>query len=622
MCGICGTLVHTGGEAPSPDLLKRMADAICHRGPDGQQFFQDGPLGFGHDRLSIIDVAGGAQPMSNEDRTIWICYNGEIYNFRELQAELEARGHRFATRCDTEVVVHLYEDLGEAAFARLNGIFSFALWDSRSQRLLLVRDPFGTKPLYYTDHHGRISFASEIKALIQDPELPRAVDLTALDWFLTYRFVPSPRTMLAAVKKVPAGHFLRVQCGETSLVQYAPQGLEPPRRLPLETTIELVRDGFSAAVKRQMVSDVNIGALLSGGVDSSAIVAVMAEASTRVRTYTVGFAEGGEFNELAEAREVATMFATDHHELLVSAREYAEILPKVIWHLDEPISTTSAIPLYFITRVAKADVKVALAGQGADEPFAGYQRYLGERYRQLWSAIPGVGRALGQELVSRVPRAEALKRAVRSLAIADDAERFRQIYAVFPDALKHQLMRPELRGMVEEPSVLPIHRLLPGLERISPLARMQYVDARLSLADDLLMYGDKMSMANSIEMRVPFLDLDFMRLVESIPPEQKLKGRTGKYVWKRAAERWLPRRVIDRPKKGFATPIDGWFRGSLNPFVRETLLGQNAAVRRYFDAAVLARMIQDHQDGRENYQRQLFSLVSFEIWHQQFIGAA
>ncbi|HLZ09284.1 MAG TPA: asparagine synthase-related protein, partial [Chloroflexota bacterium] len=308
-------------------------------------------------------------------------------------------------------------------------------------------------------------------------------------------------------------------------------------------------------------------------------------------------------------------------ELLVTATEFAEILPKVIWSLDEPISTSSAIPLYFITRVAKADVKVALAGQGADELFAGYRRYLGERYRQLWSALPEMGRVLGRQVVQRVARAEALKRAVRSLAIADDAERFRQIYAVFPDALKQRLLLPELCGKIDEPSTLPVQRLLRGLERVSPLARIQYVDARLSLADDLLTYGDKVTMANSIEMRVPFLDLEFTRLVEGLPPELKLRGTVGKYIWKRAAERWLPRKVIDRPKKGFATPMDGWFRGSLNPFVRETLLGEKAAVRRYFDATVLARMIQDHQDGREDYQRHLFSLLSFEIWHQQFIGA-
>jgi asparagine synthase (glutamine-hydrolysing) len=478
------------------------------------------------------------------------------------------------------------------------------------------------KPLYYAERGGRLTFASEIKALIADPDLPREVDLTALDWFLTYRFVPSPRTMLAAVRKVSPGHFLRVASSGSSLVRFAPRGLGPSPRVTEAEAVELVRDAFSAAVERQMVSDVPIGALLSGGVDSGAIVAAMAECSTRVRTYTVGFADGGEFNELAEAREVATLFGTDHHELVVSAKEYVDSLARVIWHLDEPISTSSCLPLYFITGVARGDVKVVLAGQGADEPFGGYRRYLGERYRHLWSSLPAGGRTLGQQLMARIPRAEALKRAGRSLAIADDAERFRQIYAVFPDALKDRLLRPDVRGNVAESSVEPIRGLLGGLEQVPSLARLQYVDARLSLADDLLMYGDKMSMANSIEMRVPFLDRELMQLVERLPPELKIKGTSGKHIWKRAAGRWLPPHIIKRPKRGFATPIDQWFRGSLNPFVRETLLGDRAAARRYFDLAVLGRLIADHQAGRENYQRQLFSLLCFEIWHQQFVGAA
>jgi asparagine synthase (glutamine-hydrolysing) len=608
--------------APPPDLLEGMADALAHRGPDGRGYLRDGPIGLGHDRLSIIDVVGGAQPLSNEDGTVWITFNGEIYNFRELRAGLEARGHRFATRSDTEVIVHLYEELGEGCFARLNGIFALAIWDRRIERLSLVRDPFGVKPLYYAERNGRISFASELKALLLDPDLRPRVDPTALDWFLTYRFVPSPRTILEGVRKVPPGHLVKVDRHGAVLERFGRAGLEPPLPVSEADAVELLRDAFDRAVKRQMVSDAPIGALLSGGVDSSAIVAAMASHAPRVRTYTVGFAEGGEFNELAEARAMARRFSTDHHELVVSARDYVEVLPRVIRQLDEPVGTSSAIPLYLIAREAKADVKVALAGQGADEPFAGYRRYLGERYRGLWSAFPSPGQALARRVVERLPRAEVLKRATRALATADDAERFRQVYAVFPDALKGRLLRPDLQAGVRESSDVPLRRLLDGLSGADTLARMLYVDARLSLADDLLAYGDRMAMAHGVELRVPFLDLEFMRLVERLPSRLKLKGTVGKYAWKRAAERWLPPGVIHRPKRGFATPIDRWFRGALNPFIRDTLLGHNAATSRYFDRGVVRRLIEEHQAGRDDHQRRLFALLSFEIWHRQFLGAA
>jgi asparagine synthase (glutamine-hydrolysing) len=601
-----------------------MLALIAHRGPDDEQTLESGPVCLGHRRLSIIDVSGGRQPISNEDGRIWIVYNGETYNHQELRTPLERAGHRFMNRSDTEVIVHLYEELGTHCLERLNGIYAFAIWDSRSRELLLARDPFGVKPLYYADHDGTLSFASEIKALLADPALSRDVDATALDWLLTYRYVPAPRTLFTSIRKLPPGHFLVANAGGVTVRRFTPPGPGPALKVGEADAVAMVQDAFDAAVRRQMMSDVPIGAFLSGGVDSGAIVAAMAEHSTRVRTYTVGFGEGGQYNELAAARDTARRFGTDHHELLVSADEYFDALPEVIWHLDEPSSSPSALPLYFLARMASRDVKVALAGQGADEPFAGYTRYVGERYRHFWTAIPAPLRGLMGWSAERLPRSEVLKRGVRSLAISDDAERFLRIWEVLPDGYKQRLLRPEVRDQVEEPASAPLMRWLARPERAestTPLARLQYVDARTSLADDLLLYGDKMTMAHGVEMRVPFLDLNLMQLVERLPTNLKLKGLRGKHVWKLAARRWLPPDVIGRRKLGFAAPIDPWFRGGLSDYVAETLLGDSSGIGRYLEPAAIKQLLDDHRTGRQNNRRQLFSLLCFALWHRQFVEA-
>jgi asparagine synthase (glutamine-hydrolysing) len=369
-----------------------------------------------------------------------------------------------------------------------------------------------------------------------------------------------------------------------------------------------------------MVSDVPIGAFLSGGVDSGAVVGAMAEHSGRVRTYSVGFAEGGDANELVDARETARRFATEHHEIVVSAEEYASILPEAIWHLDEPLSTSSALPLFFLARLAGRDVKVALSGQGADEHLAGYTRYLGERYRRLWAGLPPPARQVVAGVVEGLPRLASLKRGVRSLAITDERARFHQIHARLPDALVNQLLRPEVRATVEElPGQVLEAWLPPAQPGVSSLARLQYVDKRTSLADDLLHYGDRMTMAHGVEMRVPFLDLQLSAVLERLPPELIVRGLTGKYLWKRAARRWLPATMVRRPKRGFVTPIDAWLRGGNPSFSPRILLSPSSASARYLERDVLATLIADHQCGRQDYRRSLFALLSFEIWHQAFV---
>ncbi len=621
MCGISGAFTFGAGSAPDPARVRCMIDALAHRGPDDEGVYRDGPVVLGHRRLSIIDVVTGAQPLTNEDQTTWLIFNGEIYNYRQLRAELEARGHSFRTTSDTEVIVHLYEDEGDACLERLNGIFAIALWDARRQRLLLARDPIGVKPLYFAHTSTGLTFASELKALLCDPNLPRAVDTTALDWFLTYRFVPAPRTMLDGISKLRPGHLLVADRNGLVVRRYASPPTADLLHVSDDEAVELVRSEFEAAVERQMMSDVPIGAFLSGGVDSGAIVAAMSRHSGRVRTYSVGFHEGREFNELAEARDTAQLFGTEHHELLVSAQDCADALADVVWHLDEPISTSSAIPLYLLAALAHRDVKVALAGQGADELFAGYTRYLAERYQSAWVAVPAQARWLVGRAITALPRAEALKRGVQALATREPAERFRRIYAVFGDDLKAQLVRSDMHLGEMESAGAPLAYWLDDLPRGQPLAQMQAVDLRMSLADDLLHYGDRMAMAHAIELRVPFLDVEFVRLVERLPTRLKLRGLTGKYVWKHAARRMLPAEVVKRPKRGFATPIDAWFRGPLNTFVREHLLGPRAAQRGYFDLTVVERLIDEHESGRQDRRRQLFSLLAFELWHQEFVDA-
>jgi asparagine synthase (glutamine-hydrolysing) len=569
-----------------------------------------------------MDVQGGHQPIPNEDRSVWVVFNGEIYNFPELRSELEAKGHVFSTHSDTEVIVHGYEEWGDECIARLNGIFGLAIWDSRRRRLLLARDPFGVKPLYYHDDGKRLAWASEIKALLVDPTIRRGVDLEALDLYLTFRFVPSPRTMFAQVSKLPPGHRLIKDDQGCRVERFATIGTATDDRMTEPDWIALLQERLEAAVRRQMMSDVPLGALLSGGVDSGVVVAIMSQLSNRpIQTFTVGFEDGADVNELEEARSTARLFGTEHKEIRLTRINYQQMLQKAIWHLDEPIATTSALAMYSVCSLAREHVTVVLTGQGADEPFAGYPRYLGERYGALYRRLPTPVRDhIIRPLVESLPRRERLKRAVRSLGTVDVTKRFAQVYAVFSEPMKASLWRPGILGCG---ALQRVHEVIDywrrGIEDLDPLVQMSYVDTRLSLGDDLLTYGDKMSMAASVEARVPFLDLDYMRVVEKLPPRLRIRGRTHKYIHKKAIAKWLPQEVIDRRKRGFETPMDRWFRSELSGYVRDMLLSPNSACLMYFRTEAIEAMLAEHRSGRQDHQRQLFSLLTFELWHRQFI---
>jgi asparagine synthase (glutamine-hydrolysing) len=620
MCGIGGAYSYKSKMPVNPDILADMLAAIRHRGPDDDGTYLEERLALGMRRLSIIDLAGGHQPMSNEDGSIWIVFNGEIYNFPDLRSALLAEGHVFRTRSDTETVIHAYEEWGMGCFARLNGMFGLALWDRRSQELILARDPFGIKPLYYADYQGRLVFGSEIKAILADPEIPREVDPAALDQFLAFSFVPSPRTMFMSINKVPPGYAMRVSAGGVTLGKFYESRLATQDKSSA-AWLEELRDQIEAAVKRQMVADVPVGVMLSGGIDSATVATLMREISGQpVHSFTVGFAGDFQENELVQARRSAELIGTTHHEAVISADEFIEFLPKSVWHLEEPVANPSSLPFYWICRLAREHVKVVLTGQGADEPFAGYGRHLGEYYGRWYRGIPGpVRKRLLTPLVDALPRNEQLKRAVHSLDIRDPLSRLTQIYSICDADLRQRLYKPGA-GLQSQASLERIVRdWHHEAQHLDSLNQMTYVDARFSLADNLLMYGDKMSMAVSLEARVPFLDLDLMAFVESMPARYKIRGWTQKYLLKKAVAKWLPPEIVHRKKIGFSTPVDQWFSKELRNYISDKLLGASSACGIYFDQAAIGRLIADHESKRHDHQRHLFNLLSFELWHELFI---
>jgi asparagine synthase (glutamine-hydrolysing) len=597
-----------------------MLTAIQHRGPDDNGVYSEENLAIGIRRLSIIDLEGGHQPMSSEDGNIRLVFNGEIYNFPELRSILLAKGHVFRTRSDTETIIHAYEEWGLESFARLNGMFGFALWDRLKQELILARDPFGIKPLYYAECQHGLIFGSEIKAILCDSEIRREVDPAALNQFLTFSFVPSPRTLFKGINKIPPGYALRITPDGTKLYRFYQREIVVKNKSRMEWLEEL-RDKIEAAVKRQMVADVPVGVMLSGGMDSATVATLMQKISGQpIHSFTVGFTGDFRQNELLEARRSAALIGTIHHEAVISPDEFVEFLPKSIWYLEEPIANPSSLPFYSICKLARDYVKVVLTGQGADEPFAGYGRHLGEYYGHWYRRLPvAVRKHLAAPFVDALPRNEQLKRAVHSLDIQDPLSRLTKVYSIFDDDLKQCLYLSDLQDAAQSNLELVVEEWWRDVQHLEGLNQMLYVDARFSLADNLLMYGDKMSMAVSLEARVPFLDLELMSFVESIPAHLKIHGRTQKYLLKKAVARWLPSEIVQRRKIGFATPVDQWFGTELHNFISNRLLDSNSACSRYFNLSTIKTLIEDHGSKRHDYKRHLFSLLTFELWHEQFI---
>jgi asparagine synthase (glutamine-hydrolysing) len=620
MCGIAGYISLTGAAKPDERLVRRMCRAIEHRGPDGEGIHSepDGGVVLGHRRLSIIDLATGAQPMCNSDGSVHLVFNGEIYNFLELKRELAASGAHFRTTSDTEVIIASYERWGVEAFDRLNGIFAIALLDRRTRSLHLVRDHYGVKPLYYITTKRRLLFGSEIKAVLQDPEVEREMDLTALDSFLTFRFNPSPQTLFRGVRKLSPGHRLTVTnsvVGTECLI--GPDHPVTDRTISYRDAEERYAELLEASVSRQMVADVPVGLLLSGGIDSAAVGMLMRRTGAPVTTYTIGFDGAGEYNELDDARASAQLIGSTHFDVFLSQQEYLDFFHRSSYFTEEPIASTTIPALYFVCQLAAKHVKVVLAGQGADEPLAGYPRYVGERLLARYAPLVRAAAAVGAE--RWMPRSERIRRAFFVAGARTEADRFLALYTIFTPKMKRALLRPEVASKIENADaeiISALYRRTAGLA--DPLDKVLFIDTRFSLSDSLLMFGDKMSMANSLEMRVPFLDRELIRFLETIPSRYKLRGGVGKFIHKRACTRWLPAEVIGRKKRGFTTPMDQWLCSAFGEEAEFLLTRSDAATAPYFDPNAIRALIAAHRSGQANYERQIFALLSLELWHTNF----
>ena len=623
MCGICAVMNRDGAPVDR-QLLGDMTTRLSHRGPDGSGSYLNGEIGLGHRRLSIIDVEGGKQPITNEDGSIHLVFNGEIYNYIELTEELKSKGHTFITRSDTEVIVHGYEEWGVDCVQRFNGIFAFALWDSQRKQLFTARDHLGVKPLYYTEIGHRILFASEIKSLLADPQCPRQVDLSSLSKLFTLRYVPSPDTMFAGIHKLPPGHRMTVNAKGIKIERYWTRTPQIDWNINERSAVEQYQALVEDAVRLQMRSDVPVGLFLSSGIDSGMLLAIMSKYSGQpIKTFTIGFDEGEASNETDDARAMAQAFGAEHSEMMVGAQDYQDYYQRYLWDLEEPVGNESAAAFYFVSLIAREKVKVALTGQGADEPWAGYHRYRGVKLSEIYSRLPialtdGVVRSVVEKFSSN----ERLLRGVASLGERDVLSRFIKIYSFYSSTMKDQLFLPWVKAQIGhngEQSRLALYRLQSDVQDLDRLTQMLYVDTRANLPDDLLMVGDKTSMANSLEARVPFLDYRLVEFIETLPPNLKLRGFQGKYLHKKAAEKWLPSNVIHRRKKGFANPVDRWLRGSMWKFATECLLSETAAVNQYFDRNYIRQLLIDHQSGRQEHLRHIYLLISFELWHQTFM---
>ncbi len=628
MCGILGCASLSPVVMPDGDALRRMAATIRHRGPDDDGFHLDSRAVLGMRRLSIIDVEGGHQPLSNVDGTLWLVCNGEIYNFRELRSWLVAKGYRFKTGSDCEVLLHLYAEQGDSFATHLNGMYGFALWDSVRGRLLLGRDRLGVKPLYYTVKNGALFFASEIKAILEATGVSRCIDPIGLEAYLSLGYVPAPLTLFDGIRKLPPASLMVVENGGFRVSQYwsLPDGVDPLRN-ETEWANE-IRNCLERSVHSQMVSDVPIGAFLSGGIDSSAVVAFMAKHSASpVKTYSIGFDGGGAeayYNELPYAAEVSRRFRTEHREILVRP-DVVRLLPRLIWHLDEPVADSALITTFLVSEFARRDVKVILSGVGGDELFGGYRRYLGAHYSRLYRRVPSWIRVrLLQRIASRLPSDRhsrvldwsRLLRTFLETAERSPDEQYRGYVQVFSSASIQELLVVRSTERYDA-----LAAAFTGSSSSDALQRLLNVDLRTQLPDDLLLLTDKMTMASSLECRVPFLDHELVELGSQIPAHYRIRGGELKYILKKALESVLPAEILNRKKRGFGAPVGAWLKGELAPTLRRLLSKQAVEARGLFHWEVVQKVIEDHDVNRADHTDHLSALMNLEIWCRLFLDA-
>ena len=623
MCGIAGFAGHGSVSNSESDiaLLHAMCEVIRHRGPDDEGIRVEDGVGLGMRRLSIIDLSTGNQPIHNEDRTVWVVFNGEIYNYRELRAELERGGHRFYTSSDTETIVHAYEQWGEQAFVRLRGMFGMAVWDRRRRTLLVARDRAGIKPLYYAERSGRLFFGSEIKSLLAAGAADRNIDLAALDHYLTFLYTPREGSIFQGVRKLPPGHFLRWSQGRAEIKPYWQL---PARETFTGTDAEAadqLHDVLRDAVRSHLISDVPLGAFLSGGIDSSLVVGLMAEVSDRpVRTFSIGFDEP-QFDELEHARKVAERFKTEHHEFVVRP-DALSILDRLIEHFDEPFADSSAIPTWYVCEMARRHVTVVLSGDGGDELFGGYDRYLPHPRVSAFDRLPIPGkREVAAAAWPWLPHGTRGKNFLRHVS-RDDRGRFLDATAFFQPDEKRALFTPDVLQRVDPfAAERQLARHFDDLGDLPFGSQMMKFDFRTYLPEDVLVKVDRMSMAHSIESRVPLLDNHVIDFAASLPLRTKIHNGVRKVLLKQVAERILPRDIITRRKQGFGVPVGVWFRGSLRDTFSDVLRSQRARERGYFNQGFINRLLDEHLAGVRDHSLRLWQLVVLELWHRAYIDA-
>lgn len=614
MCGIAG-IRYFDGRQPTDLELTKMTECIEHRGPDDVGHWSGEGTGLSFRRLSIIDLAEGHQPLSNEDDQIWIVFNGEIYNYKYLRDQLTAKGHQFKTHTDTEVIVHLYEEFGEACVNHLRGMFGFVIWDRRNHILFGARDHFGIKPFYYYQDGEKFAFASEIKSLLEIDGLKREVKLDSLANYLTFQYVPDPDTMFEGIHKLPPAHTVRVdRSGKVEIKRYWDPMFEPQQR-PFEEVVEQIREKLKDSVVHHMQSDVNRGCFLSSGIDSTAIATLMSQIEP-IKTFSVGFA--GPNNETLIAADTARAIGTDHHARIITPEDYFDCLPQAVWNQDEPVADPSAIALYHVAKLAREHVTVVLSGEGADELFGGYRIYREPRALRALSWMPGMLQKLvhgaAKAIPGRIPGKNYVLRATTPLE-----RRFLGNARIFNEEAKTELMQADARWLKQYTNPWQIaDRYYEKTRHLDPVTRMQYIDLNLWMPGDILMKADKMTMAHSLELRVPFLDKELFELVRTIPTSYRIAQGTTKYVFRKAMEGIIPDFILNRPKLGFPVPMREWLKGERGLQLLEEI--KAGSMTQFFKPQVLESMLKQHQAGTGDYSRKLWTIYMFAMWHKAYVA--
>lgn len=628
MCGICGRIYHEVDRKVDKDLIKRMSSVLTHRGPDDEGVYIKKNVGLAHRRLSIIDLTpAGHQPMSNEDGSIWIVFNGEIYNYLDLRDDLQKRGHTFSSHTDTETIIHLYEEKGVECVHDLRGMFAFAIWDENKNRLFLARDRAGKKPVVYFHSEEGLLFASEIKSLLLDPSVNKNIDYTAIHHYLTYQYIPSPLTIFEGIKKLPPAHYMIYEEGNLIIKRYWDLSYQNKIQLPsLENYGEQFLEIFQEAIKIRLRSDVPLGAFLSGGIDSSIVVAMMSRLMNQpVKTFSIGFEEE-DYSELPFARMIAKQYETDHHEFIVKP-DAIDILPKLVWHYNEPYADSSAIPTFYVSKITRDYVTVALNGDGGDESFAGYERYLADRLADYYKFIPRLLRErIIRKAVDYLPYSASrgsffrrLKRFVKGISEIPE-RRYVAWLCHFDNEMKEELyssyLKEKVKNVDSEDLTVEWYKKADGKTFID---KTLYVDVMSYLPEDLLVKVDIATMAHSLEARSPFIDHKVMEFAASLPSNLKLRGIETKYLLKNVLSEFLPKEIVKRKKMGFGVPLDIWFRNDLKEMAYDVLLSKKCVERGYFKRETVQRILDEHISEQYDHCYRIWSLLFLEVWHNMFI---